>query len=62
MLYTITNTGSTNARPSSIGSNSISVDYEGEYVFTVANFTTETTPPYEDPEGDALSYIKVLPE
>lgn len=60
MLYTITNTGSTNARPSSIGSNSISVDYESEYVFTVANFTTETTPPYEDPEGDALSYIKVF--
>jgi len=60
MLYTITNTGSTNARPSAIGANSISVDYEGEHVFTVVNFTTETTPAYADPEGDAPSYIKVL--
>jgi len=60
MLYTITNTGSTNARPSSIGANTIPVAFEGEVVFTVANFTTETTPPYEDPEGDALSYIKVM--
>ena len=60
MLYTITNTGSTNARPSAIGANSIAVDFEGEHVFTVANFTTETTPVYADPEGDALSYIKVI--
>lgn len=60
MLYTITNTGSTNARPSAIGANTISVSFEGEHIFTVANFTTETTPPYEDPEDDALSYIKIL--
>ena len=31
MLYTITNTGSTNARPSAIGANSIAVDFEGEH-------------------------------
>lgn len=60
MLYTITNTGSTNARPSAIGKNAITVDFEGEHVFTVANFTTETTPAYADPEGNALSYVKVI--
>ena len=60
MLYTITNSGSTNSRPTQIGANTVATTYGTSYVFTLADFTTETTPAYSDPEGDALSYIKVL--
>lgn len=60
MLYTITNSGSTNSRPTQIGANSVTTPYGTSYVFTLADFTTGTTPPYSDPEGDDLSYIKVF--
>jgi len=60
MLYTITNSGSANSRPSQIGANTVATTYGTSYVFTLADFTTGTTPPYADPEDDALSYIKVL--
>tara|TARA_R110002050_G_scaffold300046_1_gene467484 strand:+ start:87 stop:830 length:744 start_codon:yes stop_codon:yes gene_type:complete len=60
MIYTITNGGLANGRPSSIGSNSIDVDNRVEYSFTIENFTTETSPPYSDPEDDDMSYIKIL--
>ena len=60
MLYTITNSGSANSRPSQIGSNTVATTYGTNYVFTLADFTTGTTPAYADPEDDALSYIKVL--
>jgi hypothetical protein len=60
MLYTITNTGLQNGRPTAIGANTIAVASEATHVFTLANFTTETAPVYTDPEGDAISYIKIL--
>ena len=60
MLYTITNTGLQNGRPTAIGANTISIASEATHIFTLENFTTETTPAYEDPEGDAMSYIKIL--
>lgn len=60
MLYTITNNGSSNSRPSQIGANTVATTYGASYVFTLADFTTGTTPAYSDPEGDALSYIKIL--
>lgn len=60
MLYTITNSGIQNGRPTKIGANSVNIDWNGSHVFTVENFTTETTPSYSDPEGDALAYIKIL--
>jgi hypothetical protein len=56
MLITITNSGLTNGRPTQIGSNTISCDYQGTYTFTLADFTTGTSPVYSDPENDALSY------
>ena len=34
--------------------------YNELHTFTVANFTSETTPPYVDPEADALSSVKIL--
>ena len=48
-----------NLPPSASGWNSISVAYGATHVFTLANFTTETTPPYADPESDALEEIKI---
>jgi len=60
MLYTITNSGVQNGRPTQIGANTISVAFAATHVFTLANFTTETSPVYSDPEDDALSYIKIL--
>ena len=60
MLYTITNGGSVNSRPTQIGANTVSTTYGTSYVFTLADFTTGTTPVYSDPEGDAMSYIKII--
>jgi len=60
MLYTITNAGFTNGRPVAIGANTINLLNRVTHTYTLANFTTETSPVYSDPEGDALSYIKVL--
>lgn len=60
MLYTITNAGFTNGRPVAIGANTINLLNRVTHTFTLANFTTETSPVYSDPEGDVLSYIKVL--
>lgn len=59
MLYTITNSSPQNGRPTQVGSTTINISYGGTHVFTIANFTTETTPVYSDPEGDALSLVKV---
>lgn len=60
MLYTITNSGLQNGRPTQIGANTINIAFGATHTFTVANFTTETTPVYSDPEDDALSFIKIL--
>lgn len=47
-----------NEGPSS-GWASISLAYNFLYTFTLADFTTNTNPPYSDPEGDALEFVKV---
>jgi hypothetical protein len=60
MLYTITNRGVINARPTVIGGITISINYAQLYYYTISDFTTGTTPAYSDPEGDALAYIKVI--
>lgn len=60
MLYTVTNGGLQNGRPTQIGANSITIDNRAIYTFTVADFTTGTSPVYSDPEDDALAYIKIL--
>lgn len=63
MIISITTSALSNSRPSAIGSNSISIDYGNDYTFTLADFTTDTSPAYADPEGDELSfvYISTLP-
>jgi hypothetical protein len=48
-----------NQPPSSSGWASVALDYNELYVFTLAYFTTNTNPPYADPEGDVLESVKV---
>lgn len=49
-----------NLPPDSIGDNSLTTTNRTTIVFTQADFTTNTTPPYDDPEGDAPYKLKVL--
>jgi len=48
-----------NSAPNASGWLAISLAYGINHTFTLENFTTETTPPYSDPEGDPLSEIKI---
>jgi len=48
-----------NRPPKNFGWFRIDMAYNTTHTFTVANFTTETTPPYEDTEGDAMSGVKI---
>ena len=50
-----------NQPPSSVGDNTVSnIDYNNTYTFTIADFTTGTTPPYADPESDPAYQLQVL--
>jgi hypothetical protein len=59
-LFTVTTSSYTNLPPSQVGNGSATTDYGTTYTFTVANFTTETTPVYADPEGDNAANLKIL--
>ena len=48
-----------NQPPSQIGVNQKIINYGEVYTFTQANFTTETTPVYIDPDGDIPENIKI---
>lgn len=48
-----------NQCPDGVGANSFTIDSAGTKIFTVADYTTGTTPPYSDPEGDAAEAIKI---
>lgn len=48
-----------NLPPDEIGDNELTVANRQTIVFTQADFTTNTTPPYEDPEGDGPYKLKV---
>ena len=45
--------------PATVGDASQSTAYSTTIVFTRAMFTTATTPPYNDPEGDAAATLKI---
>lgn len=45
--------------PPTIGDNEKEVDYGEALVFTVDMFTTETDPPYSDPEGDEPDKLRI---
>lgn len=59
-LYTIQIEAKDNSKPTSIGNNTIQVNHNSTYVFTEANFTTETSPPYSDPDGDGIKNIQII--
>lgn len=48
-----------NQPPNQSGFATIDIDYNELYVFTLADFTTDTVPTYQDPEGDALEEVKI---
>lgn len=58
-LFTVTVESKVNQPPSQVGDNIVVTGYGETYTFSVADFTTNTTPVYSDPEGDAASLLKV---
>lgn len=48
-----------NQPPNNIGWLLLNIQNAASHTFTLPNFTTETTPPYSDPEGDPLAAIKI---
>lgn len=58
-LITLDISQRSNQIPNSSGWLNIPLDYNEIHTFTLANFTTETTPPYNDPDGDPLGSIKI---
>jgi hypothetical protein len=60
MIISITTKALANSRPNAIGSNTIGTDYGVTHTFTLANFTSETSPQYSDPENDLMSYVYVI--
>lgn len=59
-LFTMTTNAYTNLPPDQVGDGSATTNYGETHVFTKAEFTTNTTPPYNDPEGDTAAQLKVL--
>jgi len=59
-IVTFAVTSEINLPPSDVGDNIINLTNGEFYTFTSANFTTETTPAYVDPEGDAPYKVKIL--
>jgi hypothetical protein len=57
--FTINVAGEIN-QPPTIGDGATSTDYGTNIVFTRAMFTTATTPPYSDPEGDAALTLRIM--
>lgn len=59
-LYTISIKAKVNDKPNAIGNNTITVLHGNTHVLNKANFTTETIPPYSDPDGDDVKNVQVL--
>jgi hypothetical protein len=59
-LFTVTTNAYVNQPPSQVGNGSASTEYGNTYTFTVADFTTLTSPVYADPEGDTAANLRVL--
>jgi hypothetical protein len=56
--FTVTINAYSNLPPSSIGDNTINLDYNETYVFTLNDFKN-TIPAYSDPEGDEVETVKI---
>ena len=59
-IFTLTTNARVNLAPNRIGNLNLSLDYNQLYVFTLADFTTNTIPTYQDPEGDDLENVKII--
>lgn len=59
-IFAITTNAAVNQPPNQIGNKTLNLDYNELYIFTLANFTNGTLPPYQDPEGDPAEQIKIL--
>jgi hypothetical protein len=59
-IFTLTVGSYTNLSPSQIGNISLNLTYNQTYTFTIDDFTTNTTPPYMDPEGDSVETVKII--
>lgn len=58
-LFTINNEAYVNQPPSQVGDYSMSVANRSTTVLTLAMFTTDTIPPYLDPEGDPALAVRI---
>lgn len=61
--FTVTVNPIINQAPNAIGINTVYIedpDVPGFYAVTLADVTTDTSPPYSDPEGDAALNLKIL--
>lgn len=58
--FTVTIDEYTNLPPTTVGDGSESTSYGSTLVYTRAMFTTNTVPPYADPEGDAALELKII--
>lgn len=58
--FTVTVDSYTNLPPTSIGDGAETTNYGTALIYTRAMFTTNTVPPYADPEGDAALNLKIL--
>lgn len=58
--FTITTNAYVNQPPTQVGNGSASTDYGQTYTFSSADFTTNTTPVYLDPEGDPAYQLRVI--
>ena len=52
-------TAAANSAPATVGDNTVSFGYGVTKVFTAADFTTNTTPAYSDPEVDSPYKLKI---
>lgn len=48
-----------NLQPSQIGNNSDTLEFNETKIFTINDFTVDTTPAYSDPEGDPAESLKI---
>jgi hypothetical protein len=58
--FTVTINAQINLPPSTVGDGATSTDYGVSIVFSRADFTTNTSPAYVDPEGDAALNLKII--
>lgn len=58
--FTVTVDSYTNLPATSVGDGATTTNYGLTVVYTRADFTTNTVPPYADPEGDAALNLKIL--